>query len=172
MSAAQAIVPWMWAFAEVAPATRPKLKPRSTAVQLAPVPQLQFYRKYTESMLRRYTRFAMESGRVPSMLGQEMFRSKVTSYQLHSFDDIIIFVHDVDRCLRQLGAMEQLLITRIGMQEYTHDETAGMMGLTRRTVVRRYAEAVDALTGIFLAARLLEPIKESQKCCQGGASPK
>jgi hypothetical protein len=41
-----------------------------------------------------------------------------------------------------------------------------MMGLPTRTVIRRYERALDRLTQIFLAVKLLEPMKE----CQGGAS--
>lgn len=39
-----------------------------------------FYRKYTEAMLQRYVRMSMEAGKVPSLLGQEMFHGNVTSY--------------------------------------------------------------------------------------------
>ena len=35
----------------------------------APEPQLAFYRKYTEAMLRRYLTMSMEAGRVPSRAG-------------------------------------------------------------------------------------------------------
>jgi len=32
----------------------------------------------------------MEAGRAPSLLGREMFRGKVTSYRVHSFEDVVI----------------------------------------------------------------------------------
>lgn len=32
-------------------------------------PELAFYRKYTEGLLRRYVKMAMEAGRAPSLLG-------------------------------------------------------------------------------------------------------
>jgi hypothetical protein len=129
-------------------------------------PRLEFYRKYTEGMLRRYMRFSMEAGRVPSMLGREMFRGKVTSYKVRSFEDVVIFVYDVEKCLARLDRTQQLLVTRIAIQEFTHNETAVMMRLPRRSVVRRYAEAIDRLTAIFLEVQLLEPRKE----CQGAES--
>lgn len=38
------------------------------------------YRGRTVAMLRRYMRYSIETGRLPSLLGREFFRAKVTSY--------------------------------------------------------------------------------------------
>lgn len=129
-------------------------------------PQTAFYRSYTEAMLRRYGVLAMESGRVPSLLGREMFRGKVTSYRVHGFDDVVIFVHDVGQCIRLLTAEQQRLIHRIGVQEYTFGEAASMLRLSLRSVQRRYFDAVDELTQIFLERRLLERVVTNP--CQEG----
>jgi hypothetical protein len=159
MSTALVILPMVWATeasGEFVEAATPRPAPASLA----------FYRKYTEGMLRRYMRLSMEAGRAPSLLGREMFRGKVTNYRVHGFDDVVIFVHDVESCLALLGEGQQHLIKRIALQEYTQGETAGLMGLSLRTVVRRYADALDLLTEIFLKRELLEPLK----ACQGGGS--
>ncbi len=121
--------------------------------------ELAFYRKYTEGMLRRYMRLSMQGGRTPSLLGRELFRGKVTSYKMRSFDDVVIFVHDVNNCLERLGMGKQHLIRRIALQEYTQGETAAMLGLSLRTVVRQYSEAIDELTAMFLEKKMLEPHK-------------
>ena len=126
-------------------------------------PEMAFYRKYTEAMLRRYAAMAMEAGRVPSLLGREMFRGKVTNYRVHGFDDVVIFVHDVDRCLAKLDEGQRYLIRRIAVQEYTQGETAEMSGMSLRSVHRRYANALDELTEIFLERRLLEPGMECRE---------
>jgi hypothetical protein len=47
------------------------------------------------------------------------------------------------------------LIARIVLQEYTQNETARILGCGRRTVGRRFPEAVDQLTEVFLEAGLL-----------------
>lgn len=151
MSAAVAVLPLVWAVAS-------GREERRTVA-----PELAFYRKYTEGMLRRYLCLSMESGRVPSLLGREMFRGHVTSYRVHGFDDVVIFVHDVERCLLKLTEPQRMLIERIALQEYTQGEAAQMLGMSLRTAVRRYAEAVDLLTSIFLDAGLLEPLT----ACQG-----
>jgi hypothetical protein len=129
-------------------------------------PHTAFYRTYTEAMLRRYGVLSMESGRVPSMLGREMFRGKVTNYRVHGFDDVVIFVHDVEQCLRLLSHEQQRLILRIGVQEYTFTEAANMFEMSLRSVQRRYFDAVDELTGIFLKRRLLERVATNP--CQEG----
>ncbi len=126
--------------------------------------EMAFYRKYTEGILRRYVRLSMECGKVPSLLGQEMFRGKVTSYRVGSFVDAVIFVHDVDKCIAKLDEEQQHLISRIAIQQYTLGETASLLGLRPRTVIRRYGLAVDRLTKVFLSVQMLEP----QKCCQEG----
>jgi hypothetical protein len=38
------------------------------------------YRGRTVAMLRRYLRYSIEAGRLPSLLGSEFFRAKVTAY--------------------------------------------------------------------------------------------
>ena len=159
MSAALVILPVVWATA--AP-SRAKTLPE-VVEQKKTAPELAFYRKYTEGMLRRYVKLSMEAGRAPSLLGREMFRGKVTSYRVHSFEDVVIFVHDVETCLKMLDEGQQHLIRRIALQEFTQAETAGLLGLSLRSVHRRYADALDELTEIFLERKLLEPAKACQE---------
>jgi len=81
-------------------------------------------RSRTTALLRRYLRFSIEVGRLPSILGRELFRSKVTSYRMSSFEDAVICVYDVERALNQLNALGQLMIRTMIFQEYTQDEAA------------------------------------------------
>jgi len=53
------------------------------------------YRGRTVAMLRRYLRYSIEAGRLPSLLGSEFFRAKVTAYTVVTFEDRVIFVHDL-----------------------------------------------------------------------------
>jgi hypothetical protein len=151
----------VWAVAETAGAALPDEAPEGGGEQK---PELAFYRKYTEAMLRRYLRISIQSGRVPSLLGRELFRGHVTSYRVHSFEDGVIFCFDVEKRLGRLTVMDQQLIKRIGLQEYTQGEAAGMLGLSLRNCIRQYGYALDALTEMFLEAGMLEPLKS----CQGG----
>ena len=121
-----------------------------------PAVEVAFYRKYTEGMLRRYMYRSMEIGRAPSLLGDFSFRGRSSNRKGYSFEDSVIFVHDVERCLDRLNATERELVRRIALQEYTPGETAELLGVSVRTVVRHYAEALDRLTHVFLRLRLMQ----------------
>lgn len=121
-----------------------------------PISSVAFYRRYTELLLRRYMQVSMRMGRVPSVLGNCMFRGKVSSYRVTSFEDAVIFVYDIERCLRDLTREESELIARVALQEYTQAEAAELTNQSLRSVVRKYGEAVDRLTRIFLTKNLLE----------------
>src|SRR5207244_12868303 len=101
------------------------------------------YRDRTRALLRRYFYTSIEVGRLPSILGREFFRAKVTSYRMSSFEDAVIFVHDVDRTLERLVFFHQQVIATIIFQEYTHEQAAEVLQCGRRTVGREFNIAVD-----------------------------
>lgn len=123
-----------------------------------------FYRKYTEGVLRRYLLLSMAGGRVPSLLGREWFSRKITNYSVHNYEEVTIFCVDVEKCLKRLTPMERSLLKRIAVQQYSQGEVALEFRISLRSCMQRYHDALDKLTGIFLEARMLEPLKS----CQGG----
>lgn len=131
-------------------------RPQDSRTMARPKPELAFYRKYTEAMLRRYMRLSLSVGRMPALLGHDAFRGKMSTYKVTSFEDSVIFVYDVDKCLKKLDSFSQELIRRISLQEYTQGEAAGLLRVSLRTIVRRYGEAIDMLTKIFMDHRLLD----------------
>jgi len=135
---------------------------------------LAFYRRYTEAMLRRYLRLSMAAGRVPSLLGRELFRGHVTSYKVRSFEDVVIFCFDMEKLLSRLEVRDQQLIKRLALQQYTQGETARILGLSLRNVLRLYGRALDHLTTMLLEANMLEVLgrspDSSAESCQGGSS--
>ncbi|HEX6495378.1 MAG TPA: sigma factor-like helix-turn-helix DNA-binding protein [Acidobacteriaceae bacterium] len=133
-----------------------KQEQAETAVATKAPVEVAFYRKYTEGMLRRYMYRSMEIGKVPSLLGDFTFRGKSSNRKGYTFEDSLIFVHDVERCLARLNRLERELVGRIALQEYTLAETAALTGMSVRTVVRRYSEALDRLTQVFLRLELLQ----------------
>ena len=107
------------------------------------------YRQRTAALLRRFFRMSVEMGRLPSILGQEFFRSKVTSYKASSFEDVVIFVHDVERSLGRLDRLSQALIGRVVLQGFSHEGAGRLLGLCRKTVERRLPDALDKLSEVF-----------------------
>jgi predicted DNA-binding protein (UPF0251 family) len=114
---------------------------------------------------------SLDIGRLPSLIGREFFRARVTSYHVHSFEDVVIFVQDVERCLEKLDDFSRALVARIVFQDYTWDETAALLGCHRATVWRQFPRALDQLSEIFLAVGLLQflpPAENRPKTCQEG----
>jgi hypothetical protein len=132
--------------------------------------EMWLYRHRTIAMLRRYLRISIEVGRLPSLLGRELFRSKVTSYNMSSFEDGVIFVHDVEHALEQLSEFGQRLVATIVFQDYTQDEAAEVLHCGRRTVCREFPEAVDRISELFLEGGLLNrlPSVPVENSCQEG----
>jgi hypothetical protein len=132
-----------------------------------PAPELSLYRDRCLALLHRYFTMSVEVGRLPALLGREVFRTRARSYRLTSFEDVVIFVHDVERCLARLDRFDHELIVRLVFQEYTQEETAALLKCTRQTVGSRYPDALDSLTEIFLELGLLRPhTRRHRKCAQ------
>ena len=144
---------------------------QGSPVELGSDPDLWLYRERTIALLRRYLRISIEVGRLPSLLGRELFRSKVTSYRMSSFEDAVIFVHDVERALHQLDAFGKDLVAVIVFQDYSQDEAAEVLHCARRTVCRGFPEAVDRISELFLEGGLLNRLPQRrsvENSCQGG----
>ena len=116
---------------------------------------LAFYRKHTESMLRRYLYASMLVGRTPELLRDSVGRGWASSRPIRTFEDAVIFVLDVESCLKRLNPVDRRLLTRIVLQDYTHQETAELLGIGLRTVSWRFPQAVDRLTRLLLDSKLL-----------------
>jgi hypothetical protein len=116
----------------------------------APPPNLAFYRKHTEKFLRRYLYSSILVGRSPSIFNQQIIRGKASSRPVHTFEDCVIFVIDMEKALAQISALDRLLITRVVLQEYTLPETALLLNKSQRLIGLRLADALDRLTRILL----------------------
>ena len=62
-------------------------------------------------------------------------------------------------------------MARVVFQDYTWEETALLMGCSRRTVARRFPRTLDRLSEIFLEVGLLRPFPstsadEGSQSCQ------
>lgn len=120
-------------------------------------------------MLRRYMRYSIETGRLPSLLGREFFRAKVTSYTVVTFEDRVIFVHDMEMCLKKLDEFSRQLIARHILQEHDQVETGKLLHCTDRTVRTYVPIALDLLIEVLLETGLMERLEAiAKKPCQGG----
>ncbi len=133
-------------------------------------PTLWLYRERTVALLKRYLRISIEVGRLPSLLGRELFRSKVTSYRMSSFEDAVIFVHDVERILDQIDTFSKELVAVIIFQDYSHEDAAEVLRCGRRTITRYFPQTLDQISELFLEGGLMNRLPRSpvENSCQGG----
>ncbi|HSA92505.1 MAG TPA: hypothetical protein VLE48_05790 [Terriglobales bacterium] len=101
---------------------------------------------------------SVELGRLPALLGREFFRSSVSTLRVPTFEDIVIFVYDVERCLGRLDRFDQRLIARITLEEYSREEAAILLGCDRATINRGYPKALDRLSRRLLDLGLMPPL--------------
>jgi DNA-directed RNA polymerase specialized sigma24 family protein len=126
-------------------------------------PDLWLYRKKTTALLRRYMQWSLEAGRVPSLLGREFFRAKISAFTATTFEARVIFLHDVERCLDGLQSFDREIVARVVLQEYDHEAAARILQCNRRTLERRLPELIDELSDVFLKAELLERLPETRE---------
>ena len=125
----------------------------------APLPlpalDLSIYRGHCIALLRRYFCMSVEVGRLPSILGRECFTTRTEDYHTHSFEDTVLFVIDVERCLDRLYLFDKELIACIILQEYPEEEAVKILHCSLRTIERRLPDALDFLTDTFLQNGML-----------------
>lgn len=121
----------------------------------APSVSLAFYRKHTQKTLRRYLYASLQVGRTPSILGDPVGRGWASSRTVRTFEDALIFVLDVERCLAKLDPLQRLILCRIVLQDYTQSEVAAMLGMATRTTGYKFGQALDRLTEKLLESNLL-----------------
>jgi hypothetical protein len=81
--------------------------------------ELWLYRRRTVALLRRYARASVEVGRLPSLLGREFFRTRVTSYTMRNFEKVVIFVADMERAIERLNGLEKKLLAMNILEDTT-----------------------------------------------------
>jgi hypothetical protein len=141
------------------------MKQQTSGLQLVPASAcrpdpstLPAYRPYTRALLRRYFRVAVDIGRLPSILGGLCFRSRVSSYKLHTFEDAVIFVHDIERVFDRVERPYMEIVAGVILLDYSLPEAALRLGITVQRAERRYAAAMDALSTVLLEVGLLRSI--------------
>jgi hypothetical protein len=118
--------------------------------------ELFHYRYETVAMLQKYLAVSLDLGRLPSVLGGEMFRSKVTSYRISTFEDLVIFVTDFSACMDRLSGCAQKFVALHVFQEYSKEEAALKMGCDVRNARRIYCDALDEMSEILLRFRMID----------------
>ena len=133
-----------------------------------PRPEMLCFRGQTLAIARHFFEISSQMGRLPSLLGREFFRARVSHHAIPSFEEQAVFVRDVELCLARLSDAHAEMITLIGLYDFSREEIAGMLRYSRTWVSLRVAEALDSLSEIFLRAGILREDHPDRRQCQVG----
>lgn len=117
-----------------------------------------YERMRTIALLHRFFRTALLMGRMPSLLGREVFRARTTHQPAQAFENSLVFVCDVERCLASLEQADQRLIAMCVFEDWSEWEAARRCGQPQADVSRRLAYALDLLHDVFCRLGLLRPM--------------
>ena len=123
--------------------------------EIDPRPEMLCFRSQTLAMVRHFFELSCQVGRLPSLLGREFFRARVSHHSIPSFEEQIVFARDVELCLNRLSDDHAEIVTLIGLYDFSLDEVGEMLRYSRTAVHRWFWEALDCLSEIFLRAGLL-----------------
>ncbi len=135
-------------------------------LDIDPRPEMLCFRGQTLAIMRHFFELSCQVGRLPSLLGREFFRAKVSHHSIPSFEEQAVFARDVELCLARLSDDHAEMIRLIGLYDFSRDEIAEMLRRTRAWVHQHVAEAVDSLSEIFLQAGLLSEGRPDRRQCQ------
>jgi len=121
---------------------------------------ISYERACTVGMLHRFLRASLLVGRMPSVLGREIFRSRVSHVPARVFEDSVVFVCDVERCLRQLEPLERRLIAYCVFEDRSEWEAARRFHCSQSDVSRRLGSSLDLLYETFCRTGLLKRLAE------------
>jgi hypothetical protein len=132
------------------------------------------FRAHSLKLLRHYLRLSLDYGRIPSVLGGESMRARVSHTRMHTIEDETIFIHDMNRCLEQLLDEEELrLLALIVFMDYTFEEAATLRQYSIRQTYRMFYDLMDRLTKAFFDREFLnrEKLMCTTKKPMGRARP-
>jgi hypothetical protein len=129
---------------------------RHNGVRVPAAPADVFYlRAHTHGMLRRYLYASMQPCRIACTLSSPIGRGWVSSRPIRTFEDAILFVFDMEKCIKSLPSLDRDILNRIVIQEYTQPEAACLLGMSVRTISYKLPAALDRLTAKLIEAEIL-----------------
>ncbi len=131
-----------------------------------PRPEVLCFRGQTLAIMRHFFELSSQVGRLPSLLGREFFRAKVSHHAIPSFEEQVVFVRDVELCLARLSDEHGEMITLVGLYDFSRDEIAEMLRCSKTWVQQHVVQAVDALSEIFLQTGVLREDRPDRRQCQ------
>ena len=98
------------------------------------------YRGQALAIVRHFFEMSCQLGRLPSILGREFFRAKVSHRTIPSFEDQALFAHDIRQSLTRLAEDELRVLTLIGLYDLNLDEAAEILHWSAGYISQRFAD--------------------------------
>lgn len=117
-----------------------------------------FERMRTMALLYRFLRTALSLGRMPSLVGREIFRARVRARPPSAFEDAVLFVCDVEKCLGELEPLEQRLIAYCVLENRSEWEASRQFQTSQGFISRHLGHALDVLHVTLCRRGLLPPL--------------
>jgi len=121
---------------------------------------ISYERARTIGLLHRFFRAALLVGRMPSVLGREVFRSRASHVPPRALEDSVVFVCDVERSLARLAPLERRLLAFCVFEDRSEWEAARRFHLSQSDVSRRLGRTLDALHETFCGWGLLPVFRD------------
>jgi sigma-70-like protein len=141
-------------------------RPPQKAVAFEPEPETVCYRGQALAIVRNFFEMSSQLGRLPSILGREFFRAKVSHHAIPSFEDQALFAHDVEQSLMKLDDGEIQVLTLVGFYDLNLHEAAEILHWSAGYVSQRFAEAIARVTQIFLDRGILRRDRPDRRQAQ------
>ena len=122
-----------------------------------------FERTRTMALLHRFLRTAISVGRMPSLFGREIFRTTSQAGPQRAFEDSVLFVCDIEKCLRMLNPLEQRLIAYCVLENRSEWEASRAFHASQGFISRHLAHALDFLYLTFCQRGILKPLPEAMR---------
>lgn len=113
----------------------------------------------TMGLLLRFFRTALQLGRMPSLLGREIFRSRAQFQPARAFEDSVVLVCDVERCLGQLEPFDQKILAFCVLEDHSEWHAARCFHCSQAEISRRLGRSLDSLHETFCRTGLLNRIE-------------
>jgi len=130
-----------------------------------------FERTRTMALLYRFLRTALSLGRMPSLVGREIFRTKVRAHPAGAFENAVVFVCDVEKCLAQLEPLEQRLIAYCVLENRSEWEASRQFQASQGFISRHLGHALDVLHVTFCQRGILPPLPEGMRSQEISTDP-
>ncbi len=115
-----------------------------------------FERSRAMGLLRRFFQTSLLLGRMPSLLGREIFRARADGPGARAFEDSVVFVCDVERCLRKLEPRDQRILAFCVFEDRSEWDAARRLHCGQSEISRRLGKTLDSLHETFCCMGLLE----------------